>query len=262
MMNPKPRSSPRSRRDHYVQQGYLRGFVHPDRMENEKLLWVLDIRRGKWSEKSASQIGWEQGFYDYPPDSCPDATADDAFKRLENNFPRTRDHIRANGYESWIRHQDVLVSYAAMMAARSPLFRAQTISQVLSSLADNSNKDELAKSYSITTMRTEIARRPDQWQAYHWVLGYTKNPERPFVASDQGVGMWGHGADLWQAYEQNDFWLWCPLSWDMCLIGSSKPLSSASTTKLQPQQITEIQTLTREQANVFLASPVPLVNCS
>ena len=255
-----PSSSLRTRKDHYVPQGYLRGFVHPDREKHERPLWVFDIKRGEWSEKSTSQVGWERGYYDYSPGTNPDATADDAFTRLENALPIVRDRIRAEGFESWIRHRGVLVSFVGMVAARSPLCRAQAESQVLSSLAGAPNEQVLAKNYSITVMRTEIERRSKDWQAYHWSLGYTKNPEHPFVASDQAVGMHGRGADLNEAYERNDFWLWCPLSWDMCLIGSSQRLIAEATAELQPEHIAEVQVLTRRQANAFLASPVPLAN--
>jgi len=260
MQKSKALSDARGRRDHYQSQGYLRGFIHPERERLPKPLWVFDLKRNEWSEKSPYQIGCERGFYDYPPDSKPDATADDAFRRLEDRFPRVRKRIRSDGYESWIQHRDTLVSFAAMMAARSPLFRTQTVSQILPSLAGDPNGDVLAKNFSITLMRAEIQRRPEDWQQYHWVLGYTKKPEYPFIASDQGVGMWGNGADLTEAYEQNDFWLWCPLSWDMCLIASSQPLSGEPTAELRLEQIIEIQTLARRQASIFVASPVRLPN--
>jgi hypothetical protein len=82
----------RNRRDHYVPRGYLRGFMHPERERHPKPLWVLDIKRGQWSEKSPSQVGWERAYYDYPPDSNPDATADDSFRHLERYSPASRSH--------------------------------------------------------------------------------------------------------------------------------------------------------------------------
>jgi hypothetical protein len=256
----KPPSDARDRKDHYAPQGHLRGFIHPQREGHPKPLWVLDIERMEWSEKSSSQIGWERGFYDYSPGSNIDATADDAFRRLENQLPRLRDRIRTDGYESWGQHRAVLVSFAAMMAARSRLFRTQTVSQILPLLAADANRDVLAKNFSITQMRTEIERRPKDWEQFHWVLGYTKNPEHPFIASDQGIGMWGNAADITEAYVQNDFWLWCPLSWDMCMIASSQSLSGEPTAELRPEHVTEIQILTRRQAMIFIASRVPLPN--
>ena len=59
MTKSKPTSDAKGRRDHYVPQGYLRGFIHPQRQGHPNPLWVLDVSRGKWSEKSPSRIGWE-----------------------------------------------------------------------------------------------------------------------------------------------------------------------------------------------------------
>ena len=226
MTKSKPTSDAKGRRDHYVPQGHLRGFIHPQRQGHPNPLWVLDVSRGKWSEKSPSRIGWEPGFYDYAPGSNPDATAEDAFLRPENDIPRIREHIRTNDYPSWTEHQDVLVDFAVMMATRSPLFRTQAVSQVRQSLANGPDGDVLAKNYSITLMRTEMRRRSREWKEYDWVLGYTKNPEHPFIASDQIVRMRVNAPMSLEALHKNDFWLWCPLSWDMCLIASSRPLDA------------------------------------
>ena len=258
MTTTKPSSEDMGRRDHYVPQAYLRGFIHPQRHGHPKPLWVLDVSGGKWSQKSPSQIGWERGFYDYAPGSDPDATAEDAFRLLENDVPRIRDRIRTNGHQSWTEHQDVLVDFAIMMATRSPLFRTQAHFQVRSSLADGSTGDVLAKNFSITSMRNEMRRRSQQWKEYHWVLGYTKEPEHPFIASDQVVGMRGNALTSVDALRRNDFWLWCPLSWDMCLIASSLPLDAGPTADLLPEDVSELQTLARRQAAKFVASPVPI----
>jgi hypothetical protein len=257
MKRPKRSSDALNRKDHYSPQGYLRGFIHPERERHPTPLWVLDVVREEWVERSTSQIGWQRGFYDYPPDSEPDATAEDAFRRLERLLPRVRRLIRAEGYDTWIRHREVLVSFAAMLTARSPLFRSQSVSQVLPSLGDNLQASVLARNFSITLMRTEIERRAREWQLYDWVLGYTRTPEHPFVTSDQGVGMRGNASDVAEALDQNDFWLWCPVSWDMCMVASSRTLkaTSASASELRPEHVSEIQTLTRQQAARFVASP-------
>ena len=258
MTNSKLASDAKGRRDHYVPQAYLRGFIHPQRQDHPRPLWVLDVNRRKWDEKSPSQIGWERGFYDYAPGSNPDATAEDAFRRLENDFPRIRDRLRTNGHQSWTEHQDMLVDFAVMMAARSPIFRTQAVSQVRSSLAAGSTSDVLAKHFSITSMRTEMRRRSQEWNKYHWVLSCTKDPEHPFIASDQVVGMWGNALTSVDALQQNDFWMWCPLSWDMCLIASSQPLDAEPTVALLPEHIAELQTLTRQQATRFVVASVPM----
>jgi hypothetical protein len=61
-----------------------------------------------------------------------------------------REAIRSDGYSTWTQHRDILVSFAAMLAARSLLFRAQSSSEVFPSLAQHPEADLLAKNYSIT----------------------------------------------------------------------------------------------------------------
>ena len=150
----------------------------------------------------------------------------------------------------------MLVDFAVMMAARSPLFRTQAISEVHPSLADGATGNALAKNFSITLMREEMRRRPKAWEGYDWVLGYTTDPEFPFIAGDQVVGMRGNALTAAEALRKNDFWLWCPLSWDMCLIASSQPLDGDPIAPLRSVDVAELQTLTRQQARKFVASPV------
>ena len=258
MTKSKPSADAKGRRDHYVPQGYLRGFIHPERQDQDKLLWVLDVKRGKWSEKSPSQIGWERGFYDYTPGSNPEATADDTFRCLENDFPVIRDRIRKEGYTSWIRHWKVLVEFAVMMAARSPLFREQVLSQQRPSLATSLTGDGAAKDFAITLMMKETSRNPQQWNGYDWVLRHTNEPENSFIVSDQVVGMKGNAPTLAEAVQTNDFWLFCPLSWDMCLLASSQPLDADLTAPHQLEHVAELQTLMKRQARKFVASPVQI----
>ena len=201
---------------------------------------------------------WERGFYDYSSGSNPDATADEAFRRLENKFPAIRDRVRDDGYASWIQHRDLLVEFAAMMAARSPLFREQVLSQKRSSLALSSTGNGAAKDFAITLMMEEMRRMPQQWKGYDWVLRHTKEPENPFIASDQVVGMRGNAPTLEAAVQINDFWLFCPLSWDMCLIASSLPLDADLTAPHKLEHVAELQTLMKRQARRFVASPTQI----
>lgn len=178
--------------------------------------------------------------------------------RLENDFPRVRNRIRREGYVTWAAHRELLVSFAGMMAARSPMFRTQAEARVRASLQCAYDRSILAKNYAITLMRAEIATRRQAWQGWDWALGYTTDPSGPLITSDQTVGMWGNRRDQTDAFADGDFWVWCPLSWDMCLIGSSKPLGERRTTELDPQHLAEIRRLTREQAGRFVVSPVRL----
>jgi hypothetical protein len=58
-----PRKRQCGRKDHYIPQGYLRGFVDPARESLDKPLWHFALESGEWSEKSSSKVGWARGFY-------------------------------------------------------------------------------------------------------------------------------------------------------------------------------------------------------
>jgi hypothetical protein len=55
----------KNRRDHYLPQGYLRSFIDPARAHLPKPLWCFHLGTNKWKERSAKQIGYIDGFYDY-----------------------------------------------------------------------------------------------------------------------------------------------------------------------------------------------------
>jgi hypothetical protein len=248
----------RNRKDHILPASYLDGFAHPKPPEPTKPLWVFNLSLLKWERKSSTQIAHERGFYDYAPGSTPDASADDAFRRLENDFPKARAAIRRDGYSTWPQHRDVLVSYGAMLAARSRLFREQSSADILPTLEDHPDKEVLAKNYAITNMRSEIPRRAEEWKSYHWVLSYTTKPDHPVITCDQPIGMNGNGADQTQAYKQKDFWLLFPVAWDMCLVGSTTPISGDQTRVFPAEYLAELHRYIRAQASLLIVSPVQL----
>lgn len=227
-------------------------------MNLPKPLWVLNLAQGTWSEKSPSGIGWERGFYDYTPGSSHDQTADAAFQFLENNVPTIRDHIRNEGFACWVQFRKVLVNFVVMMAVRSPLFRKRVLSEELPPLSTGSNGNDTAKDSAITRMVNEMQRVPHDWHRLDWVLRHTSDPENPFLAGDQVVGMTGSAPTLEEAVQMNDYWLYCPLSWDMCLIGSSRPLNADLTAPHEFEHITKLQTLIKQRSQRFLASPVQI----
>jgi hypothetical protein len=249
---------PPGRRDHFSPQGYLRGFVHPDRVKGDKLLWVLSVQQQEWSEQSTESIGWTRGLYDYPAGSDPDATAEEVFLRPENDFPRVRERIRHEGVTAWPRYRDQLVLFAAMLAARSPLFLEQAAASIRDSLAHLPNADELARNYAITTMRAEVPARAARWNNdLHWALRFTGDPESPVVASDQSIGMDGVVADQRVALEDAGTVLFFPLSWDMCLFGSPAKFDNECEEFLE-SDLRRLRTFVAKQARLFVASPVRL----
>jgi len=129
------------RKDHFVPQGYLRGFVHPKRRREAAPLWVLDVQTGGWSKCATSDFAFGRGFYDMA-NSVADLVADEIFRKLENDFPRSRDAVRRQGYDTWPTARETFVYYAAMLSARSPLFLRQAASGALRPLPHESLSEE------------------------------------------------------------------------------------------------------------------------
>ena len=115
------------RRDHYIPQGYLRGFIDPAREKHPRPLWRFDVPHNKWSSCSPpKEVGHRKGFYDYVGvgTTLETETADSAFLRLENDFPLVRREMVSSGFARWSEQLDLLLSFMQMMRARS-LFREQ-----------------------------------------------------------------------------------------------------------------------------------------
>jgi hypothetical protein len=89
-------STQKGRRDHYLPQGYLRGFIDPGRVNEPQPLFKLDIASRKWTERSTKQLGHVTGFYDYagtgPELECL-PSPDETFLELENEFPIVRENF-------------------------------------------------------------------------------------------------------------------------------------------------------------------------
>ena len=55
----------RNRRDHYLPQGYLKGFIDPQRKGLPQPLWYFEKSNAVWSQRSPKEVGYRHGFYDY-----------------------------------------------------------------------------------------------------------------------------------------------------------------------------------------------------
>lgn len=124
-------STQKGRRDHYLPQGYLRGFIDPGRENEPQPLWKLDIATKKWTERSTKQLGHIPGFYDYagtgPELECL-PSPDETFLEFENEFPIIREKLlllRKKAFRNWTKHLPFLLRYMDMLRARSPLYFAQ-----------------------------------------------------------------------------------------------------------------------------------------
>jgi hypothetical protein len=247
----------RGRRDHFSPQGYLRGFIHPERLNMQKPLWVFSVDRQVWNEQSTAAFGWAKGFYDYPVGSAPDGIAEEAFLRPENDLPVVREKIRSEGFATWSAHRDHLVRFAAMLSARSPMFLDQAAESLTDSLTGHPNADVLARNYALTTMRSEVEERSRRWHDLHWVLRFTRDPESPVIGCDQSVGMDGYVHDVRLALHDYLTTLFFPVSWDMCLFGSPALLQPECAEFLEAD-LRRLRSFIVKQARVFVVSPMPL----
>jgi hypothetical protein len=115
------------RRDHYLPQGYLRGFIDSSRKHHPRPLWCFDIAKNRWLARSTKEVGHRKGFYDYvhAGTMLENETADSAFLKLENDYPRIRKQLIATSVDRWTEHLEFLLTFMQMMRARSVLFREQ-----------------------------------------------------------------------------------------------------------------------------------------
>ena len=229
----------RGRKDHYVPQGYLRGFIDPARSSLPKPLWHFDVETGVWTEKSTSEVGWERGFYDYADVQTEQVHPDLVFAKYEREFPLVRDHILRRRYKGWVKqHRGFLLAYMQMMRARSPLFiehqtqqnrnlRGATVTSVgpgnritVDSLELRPFPENVVRNGVINQMQQEIRKGPDWMWDFNWCLRYTNDPSHPFVTGPQPLVIEGPAPNTADALRHPETTVWFPLCWQACLIGS------------------------------------------
>lgn len=229
------------RRDHYIPQGYLRGFMDPCRKHHPRPLFYFDIAKNRWFSKSPKEIGHRKGFYDYvhAGKMLENETADNTFLRLENDYPRIREELVATGFNRWTDHLEFLLSFMQMMRARSTLFREQKtmegktllayeIEEVyhdrnavkLKSMTPQSVTPAFIKNRAITQMREEIQKGAAWLKDFCWALRLCESVSDPFVISELPFAIEGNSADLQEAIKHPDTLIIFPLSWQACLFGS------------------------------------------
>jgi len=228
----------KNRRDHYLPQSYLRGFIDPVRLDQSKPLWCFHPSIQKWRERSPKQIGYIDGFYDYAIENTIAEHPDTTFKRLENDFPTVRKEILEDGFQSWVNHKEFLLAYMQMIRARSPLFfdqwreqskviRVSTITDVLSdrslkvdSLQGRPMTEDEIQNWTISKMREEIKKGPDWLENFSWALRYTNSPTEPVVTAEQPLICIGRSADVASALKDPETLIYFPMCWQASLFGS------------------------------------------
>ena len=264
------------RNDHYLPQGYLRGFIDPARSGEPRPLWHFDISTKRWSQKSTREVGCEIGFYDYAGKSPELIPADKSFERLEREFPQVRDCLIAAGFKGWQDHLPFLLDFANMIRARSPLFLSQledlnhragsatiagvdhaTNSTIVDSVETKPATETWVRNRGLVEMREEIDKGANaEWsKGVHWCLRTTDSPEDPVVVSGevlavaQPITKYGQRVSLNQ-----DTIFYFPLCWSACLVGAYFKFQ-ADLDRFAPSWLKFVRQMYRANAQSYLVSP-------
>ncbi|MGB8479470.1 MAG: DUF4238 domain-containing protein [Acidobacteriaceae bacterium] len=267
-----------NRRDHYLPQGYLRGFIDPGRKDRHRPLWYLDIRTGEWSEKSPRQVGYEDGFYDYAGGASELVHPDITFARLEREFPVVRDRLIDAKFDGWTSQLGFFLSYMQMMRARSPLFLAQKAEEnkairgwtvkaigpapnqvTLESMESAPMSDVWVRNRTIVQMREEVEKDPSWMRAFHWCLRYTESPCDPVVTVEQPLVSAGPRNNPVNGLHDSDTLIYFPLCWQACLIGNVHKFN-VETEKFAPVFLQSVRRLYRNNTAEFIISPQRLAD--
>jgi hypothetical protein len=260
----------KGRKDHYLPQGYLRGFISPSRVELQKPLWYFDAHRKQWSELSPAEIGFERGFYDSRGLETNVETADQVFAELERTFPLVRDQIVAD-FSKWHDHLDFLLRYFQMMRARSPLAfeqrQARDRSRQFLKVVKVSGRsityepaqvtETFLKNKAIAEMRQEIQKGADWLNRFDWALRYSASPDMPFVLSDTPCIVEGKFSTLEEAMQRPDTLIVFPLCWQACLFGSLARFD-IRTDEFSSEDLQKMHRKHFDKAREFIVSPVNL----
>jgi hypothetical protein len=267
----------KGRRDHYLPQSYLRGFIDPARQKEEQPLWHLDVRHQNWRMRSTKQVGYITGMYDYEghhPELELVETADDAFLELENEFEAVRSWLIDRGFRNWHKKLNFLLRYMQMLRVRSPLYfdQVKAQSQSLRTMVvqevhpDNrtltvSDPVPLAspqiKNLTITNMREEMHNGPDWTWTFNWALRYTDSIANPFVANEQPFIAEGPTGNMVELVKHPDTLLVFPICWQACVFGSLQRFDKGTDLN-GPEAMRIMRKKYRSYAGQFLVSPTKL----
>jgi hypothetical protein len=236
-------------------------------------LWCFSLHAKRWKERSAKEIGYVDGFYDYATENNALEPADTTFKHLENEFPRVRERILKDGYPSWTDHKKLLLEYMQMMRARSPLFfdqwreqakgiRLAKVTKVLpdgrslevDSLDGRPMTQGETQNWTISRMREEIRKGPDWLGEFHWALRYTSSPMDPVVTAEQPLVSIGNSTDVATAIADPETLIYFPVCWQAFLFGSIRRFD-VETEEFHPDTLRRVRRAYFENGRHFLVSP-------
>jgi hypothetical protein len=269
----------RGRKDHYLPQGYLRGFIDPTQVKEDKPLWCFQVPCRKWKRCSTAEVGFIRGFYDYSEQvDASIQTADQAFAELERNFALVLKELLASQFSNWLDHREFLLRYMQMIRARSPLYFEQkhaaansAQAYVIEEISEDRKKlkirptqlpNAFIKNRSLTEMKEEIQKGVDWLNNFDWALRYCDSPQDPFLTSDGPFVVTGplEGQDKqvsWDALRHPDTLFYFPLCWQACIVGSPR-LFDIKTDRVHPTLLQRVRDMYMEKAKDYVISPIRL----
>ncbi len=228
------RHYPKGREDHYLPQGYLSGFIDPATPKTESLpLWVFRPQFSKWRKSSPSQIGWEEGFYDFVGRQGDREHAEEAFSELENGYTPLIQELRNTGFQDWRQHTNFLLRYLQMIQCRSPLFREQIMrewgekraARVMGVEGPKITVDSMKlrrlspgalKEGSLNAMVTQMKSGTVALESFYWQLRLANSIDDCFVTSDHPLIACSPED---RGFDHRGTVMMFPLCWEACLLG-------------------------------------------
>jgi hypothetical protein len=267
---------PRGRKDHYVPQGYLRGFIDPARAKNDRPLWCLNKWRNQWERKAPKQICHAVGMYDFSNDAIEAEHADVTFKKMEDQFPSVLGSIKATDFAEWKEHFDFLLTYMQMIRVRSPQFfveqgqeLAAATGATITSVDHTENKltyDNVRRlseaevhDFTLAKMREEFKKGATWMAEFHWQIRTTFDPQNPVTTSEaplfvKGVKANPERAMTMEILTDTGSEVWFPLCWQAALVGRTQPFDS-DRVSFGREDLNELRHITAEMAPQYLISP-------
>lgn len=269
----------RGRKDHWLPQGYLRGFIAPSRAQEDKPLWCFHRHSQRWESLSTTEVAFGKGFYDYSSgtDYSVVAHPDSVFARLEREFPQRREQMAAADFATWEQHKDFLLEFMQMMRARSPLAMQQQEAEVrqlrgsvitsvgadrrsvtVDSLEPRPLPEHVVRNMTISRVLQDAQSGVAWMGRMDWCLRYTHDENEPFCTTDQALIVIGTAPDQPMSTEllaHPETVVIFPLCWRACIFGSplkfDKPYDRA-----HPAQLVSLRADQKRLAHRFVISPV------
>lgn len=273
----------RGRKDHWLPQGYMRGFIGSSRSEEHKPLWCYDRYESKWKTVASSEIGQGVGFYDYANGTDYSAVThpDSVFARLEREFPLVREELAVNRFENWEVMKDFLLEFMQMLRARSPLAIQQhqaegrKVRAAMVTSVDSEQKrvtvdsfelrplpESKVRNWAISKMLEDVKAGASWGSNMNWCLRYTGNEFDPFCTSDQSPVVTGDAPGpapgevvSFELLGQPETLLIFPLSWQACMLGSPREFD-VKYDVATPHLLERLRNQQKENCNRFVISPV------